>query len=327
MIAQGQDIAAPSCPITGDKMRFWLHVPCDWRRPTVAESYDLYWSDASQYGQLFPRPSKSEIAAYYDTEYYTHSDNSQAKARQHSGFFSRLREHLAWRFDFGTDLTAASLSKWLPAQGHGNVLEIGCGDGKLLSDLTALGWAGVGVEPDSIARTVAIQRGLEVHNGTAEDPPLSLPTGKFDLVVMQHVLEHCLDPLVALRTAASFAKPGGMVIVETPNNSAKGCRSDRAAWPWLDVPRHLNFFTPHSLSAMCSAADLDVISLEYTGYIRQFQKPWMEARRGIIKTFGDRNQNCSSMRSDWGLLCSTMLSGRESKYDSVRVVARRAKAQ
>ncbi|MCE9567910.1 MAG: class I SAM-dependent methyltransferase [Planctomycetes bacterium] len=291
----------------------------------------MYWSDAAHYGQLFPRPSRSEVASYYDIEYYTHADESQPRVPRKAGFFGRPREHLAWRRDVGTDLTAAALSKWLPVSGQGSVLEIGCGDGKLLSEMIASGWVGVGVEPDSQARKVAIARGLEIHNGTAEDPPPALTTGQFDSVVMQHVLEHCLDPLQAIRTAASFTKLNGIVIVETPNNTATSCRISGATWPWLDVPRHLNFFTPKSLSAMCQMADLEIISIEYTGYIRQFQTTWIEMQQSIIDAFSNRPELSASLwsyrhHSQWNLLIQTMFSRPELKYDSVRIVARRTTA-
>src|SRR6266850_3384010 len=115
---------------------------------------------------------------------------------------------------------------------------------------------GVGVEPDPTARRVAAERGLEVYAGTAEELPPEIRHRAFDIVVFSHVLEHCLEPIRALQIAASRLKPNGVTVVETPNNEAAGCREAGSAWPWLDVPRHLNFFTAQSLRLACQAVGL-----------------------------------------------------------------------
>ncbi len=326
MIADPPSQTAPICPLTGERMKFWQHVPCDWRRPNVGSEYNLFWSDKGRFGQLFPRPSPSEVASFYETEYYTHSDRSEESRPRHMGFFARLREHLAWRLDFGTDITPESLAKLVPGNAHPAVLEIGCGDGGLLAKLRTAGWNCTGIEPDPVARKVAAERGLEVYEGTAEDPPAAIRAGQFDLVVMQHVLEHCLDPLLALRIATSYLKPGGVMVIETPNNAAKGCYASGATWPWLDVPRHLNFFTAHSLDQMCQQTGTTRIATEYTGYIRQFQNPWIENEQYICKIFNERGKKQyypPSSLSHWNLLLTTGFARARFKYDSVRIISRR----
>jgi SAM-dependent methyltransferase len=314
----------PVCPLTGAPMRFWLRVPCDWRRPGFGAGYDLYWSAPGRFGQLHPRPTADEVAASYEVDYYTHGGAPVAPHRKR--VLERVREHLAWRADFGTDLTAGRLGDLVAGRGSPTAVEIGCGDGKLLADLRAAGWSVVGVEPDPAARRAAAARGLEVYDGTAEAPPDAVRDRTFDAVVMQHVLEHCLDPLAALRSAAALLKPGGVLVVETPNNEAAGCRAAGAAWPWLDVPRHLNFFTAHSLRLACAAAGLTVTATEYTGYTRQYQPPWVEMERRIRASFREAGAAVTTPdldRSAWGLLFRTALAAPRYKYDSVRVEVRR----
>jgi SAM-dependent methyltransferase len=305
-------------------MRFWLRVPCDWRRPELGTGYDLYWSAAGRFGQLHPRPTADEIAAFYEVDYYTHGEAPVPPRRKR--FLERAREHLAWRVDFGTDLTAARLGTLVPGHGSPTAVEIGCGDGKLLADLRAAGWAVVGVEPDPAARSVARARGLEVYDGTAETPPAAIRDRTFDAVVMQHVLEHCLDPLAALRSAASLLRPGGAFVVETPNNEAAGCRTAGPAWPWLDAPRHLNFFTAHSLRGACAAAGLTATATAYTGYTRQYQPAWLEMEEQIRASFRVAGATPDLGRIAWGQLLRTAFAAPRYKYDSVRVEARRPSA-
>jgi SAM-dependent methyltransferase len=324
MIATSSTPTLPICPITGANMDYWIYIPCDWRRPSVEQEYHLYWSNDSQYGELSPRPSRVEVASFYEVEYYTHTDGSNDSAVRHPSFFGRLQEHLAWRLDYGTDITAKSLSKLVPPQRHPSVLEIGCGDGKLLAALQANGWRGVGIEPDPVARRVASDRGVEVHEGTAEDPPGAIEGESFDLIVMQHVLEHCLDPLKALRFAASCLKPHAVIVIETPNNAAIGAHVAGAVWPWIDAPRHLNFFTERSLRKACDVAHLNAVGVEYTGYTRQFQLPWIRNEQLICRTFNKINDRykASTYLARWKLLLRAGLSQPCAKYDSVRIIAR-----
>jgi 2-polyprenyl-3-methyl-5-hydroxy-6-metoxy-1,4-benzoquinol methylase len=43
------------------------------------------------------------------------------------------------------------------------------------------------------------------------------PTERFDVVVMQHVLEHVEDPVGILRLAKAWLAPGGVIIAGVPN--------------------------------------------------------------------------------------------------------------
>ena len=315
---------APICPLTGTPMTSWLHVPCDWRRPDAGGAYHLFWSPRARFGQLYPRPSPAEVASFYDIDYYTHDGVHESEAEPPAYFLERLRVHLAWRADRGSDLGAARLRALLPGRSPA-VLDLGCGDGELLADLAKAGCETVGVEPDGAARRVAAGRWLEVYAGTAERLPSEVSERWFDMVVFNHVLEHCLEPFEALRSAAARLKPGGLLVAETPNNEAAGCRTAGAAWPWLDVPRHLNFFTTHSLRQACLVAGLTPTATEYCGYTRQFQGGWLEMERRIRDTFPrqDSGRPPNLSRRAWGLLIRTALGGARFKYDSVRVVARK----
>jgi SAM-dependent methyltransferase len=308
------------CPLTGDPMAPWFRVPRDWRRPASDLGYDLYWSHSAEFGQVRPRPTPAEIAEFYAVDYYTHGARAGAGRE---GLADRICRHLAWRVDAGIPMTAARF-RTLAAESVGpKALEIGCGDGGLLAALRADGWVVAGVEPDPAARAAAVGRGLEVYPGVAEELPIEVRGRRYDLVVLMHVLEHCLDPIRALRAAGALLKPGGAVVVEVPNNAAVGLQQAEAVWPWLDVPRHLNFFTPKSLSLACGAAGLTVGHPEFVGYSRQFSGEWRATEQAIRAAFGVALCQTHGLRS-WWLLLRTAFAASARKYDSVRVVARPA---
>ena len=163
-----------------------------------------------------------------------------------------------------------------------SVCDLGCGNGTFLAGMAALGFDAVGVEPDDAARGPARARGLDVRPGTAEHLPPDLH-GPFDAVVLTHVLEHCLDPLRALANARALLKPAGTLLCETPNNQALGLAWSGGAWRWLDVPRHLNFFTARSLRLACERVGLRFGQVRFSGYTRQFQSEWIAEEQAISR--------------------------------------------
>jgi SAM-dependent methyltransferase len=101
------------------------------------------------------------------------------------------------------------------------VLEIGSGVGALLSLIAEE----AGVEPHSgHAKFARESKGLDVRNGLLDDIAPNLEKGSFDLVVMNHVLEHTTSPTDTLLTIKSLLKSGGTFVVEVPNVEAPGSR-------------------------------------------------------------------------------------------------------
>jgi len=105
------------------------------------------------------------------------------------------------------------------AAGSGQrILDIGCAAGALGAFLKERGnWVG-GVELSEAAAAEARNRLDAVWSFDIEQPwPKRLSDEPFDIIIMGEVLEHVFDPVQVLRSARSVLKPGGAVIVTTPN--------------------------------------------------------------------------------------------------------------
>jgi SAM-dependent methyltransferase len=95
------------------------------------------------------------------------------------------------------------------------VLDVGCGDGALLSELYGRRFgsllAGVEIAPAPVA--IARQRpeidAVSLYDGRS----LPFAQGEFDLGILSHVLEHVSDPPGLLR---EVARAGGAVVLEVP---------------------------------------------------------------------------------------------------------------
>lgn len=319
----------PICPLSKSEMRPWMSVRSDWRRPEAAEQFALWWSDSVAFGALQPRPTEEEVAEFYDfPEYYTHSPNEETTHHGATNLALRLLMAIAYRLDRGHEPLLDWWKGVLPVTRR-HCLEIGCGAGGDMQLLSPYFETIVGIDPDRRACQVARDRGLTVYEGVAEKMPSAIRDHRYDLIVMLHVLEHCLDPLLALREARAVLSDEGSMVVEVPNNMALGRSLKKDTWHWLDVPRHLNFFTEDSLRLICEQAGLKVQRIEYRGYCRQFDERWIATEAMIESRHQGRNKSGAGDFArhallQTALLAMTAFASKARKYDSVRAICTRA---
>lgn len=301
--------------------RPWLELARDWRRPSAEGSYSLFWDRDKAYGQLLPRPEVEAIPSFYEMEdYYTHGPAGRGAAGR-ADFIDRLLGKVAYLAD---RRNVDPDSWWRKVLGEAplRILDIGAGSGGKIKRFRALGHECVGVEPDRAALRAAHDAGYPVYEGTAEQLPSELDGETFDAIVFAHVLEHCLDPELALRNALAMLKPGGLLMVDVPNNECLGVWYFGPSWHYLDVPRHLNFFGTKSLRDIVLQAGAIPESVEYRGYLRQFSTSWIETQRQISRALG--NQRALSRWQYLPYLLLTFAAPARRKYDSVRVLARKS---
>ena len=74
-----------------------------------------------------------------------------------------------------------------------------------------------------------------------------LPSGRFDLVVSLEVVEHLPSPAEHLRELARVTRPGGLLLLTTPNWRGLSRRWLGLRWRVVD-PEHLGYFTPAVLA-------------------------------------------------------------------------------
>ena len=134
------------------------------------------------------------------------------------------------------------------------LVDVGCGRGDFLVRMKALGWNVLGIEPDSIASGLARARGIAVFTGRLEEARLA--DGIVDQITLNHVLEHTDDPAGLLRECRRVLRPGGRLVIYTPNAESLGHQWFGKDWRGLEPPRHPFVFSPQSLRAMLHASRL-----------------------------------------------------------------------
>jgi SAM-dependent methyltransferase len=147
----------------------------------------------------------------------------------------------------------------LAAVPQGRLLDVGCGGGEWLLTMRERGWSVEGCDFDKHAVEVARQRGLKVKCGSLEEQ--NYPDNSFDAVTLSHVIEHVPDPVRVLGECARILKPGGKLVLFTPNQASLGHWVFGEAWRGLEPPRHLHLFSIKSLRRMLGLAGFQSISV------------------------------------------------------------------
>jgi ubiquinone/menaquinone biosynthesis C-methylase UbiE len=100
------------------------------------------------------------------------------------------------------------------------VLDLGCGDGWMTAELAAHGAVPTGIEIASAAIDRARRHHPELEFRLAEaNGELPLPDNGFDVVWASEVIEHVADTARWLSEARRVLRPGGRLLLTTPNHS------------------------------------------------------------------------------------------------------------
>jgi SAM-dependent methyltransferase len=106
-----------------------------------------------------------------------------------------------------------------PAQAPATIIDIGCGDGfatRVAADHNP-GHHFAGLDWSAGSLAAARQRGIAVLRAGLDGPSLPLAAGSVDVVVMSEVIEHLVDTDSAIEAAHRVLRPGGSLLLSTPN--------------------------------------------------------------------------------------------------------------
>jgi len=128
----------------------------------------------------------------------------------------------------------------------GRLLELGCACGFLLVAARERGFAVQGVEMSAWASAYARDTyGLDVKTGAIE--ALNLPAATYDVVVLADVIEHLIDPRDTVRHIHRLLRPGGRLLLLTPDVGSAVARVLRARW-WGLLDDHYFYFSRQTLA-------------------------------------------------------------------------------
>ncbi|MER2600871.1 MAG: class I SAM-dependent methyltransferase, partial [Candidatus Competibacter phosphatis] len=133
------------------------------------------------------------------------------------------------------------------------LLEIGVGSGAFLNAARSKGYDVLGCDLSiPICQQVSKIYGIPMH-----DASLASLAGenRFDVIVMNHVLEHVNQPVEFLQEVRRLLAPGGVTHIAVPNIACWEARL--AGWTSYE-PYHLVYFDPRVLERTISAGGLAI---------------------------------------------------------------------
>lgn len=155
----------------------------------------------------------------------------------------------------------------------GRLLEVGSGYGYFLEMAARVNWKCEGVEISPYCCQAARERGCRVHEGHIEDAALA--HGEYDVVALWDVIEHFTHPDEIIRLCQSLLRPGGALVMRTPDARALAAtlQPARAAYQHLVYPantaEHIFHFTPRDLAAVVTRSGFEANTVDC-------EQPWNE---------------------------------------------------
>jgi 2-polyprenyl-3-methyl-5-hydroxy-6-metoxy-1,4-benzoquinol methylase len=251
---------------------------------------DLVHLNELGYYEVTRKPTPEELRDYYAQRYYQENRSSYQPAyseaeREHIEGKLRLRHSVLAQLLNPADApaeaaaaaavagasvasteTAPAAQETSPATGTNGTpartfLDVGCGEGWALDYFQQQGWDVLGLDFSSFSLE-QFHPGLrgrlragDLYDGLHE---LIAEGRQFDVLWLDNVLEHVLDPAELLRRCRALTRPGGVLLVDVPNDFsplqmhllATG-HIDRPFW--VALPDHVSYFGAQGLRNLAAA--------------------------------------------------------------------------
>ena len=190
--------------------------------------------------ELASKPSAAELRKYYSEKYYQECCGAYQK-KYSPEELTYIRNKLEQK--------ALVLEPLLGTSGR-RFLDVGAGEGWGLSFFREKGWSCTGLDYSRF--------GCQAHNPACLDDlivgdiyeslsRLRREKRRFELILLDNVLEHVLDPLALLLDLRELTAPGGVLVIEVPNDCSPLqlhlLEKGEISRPfWVAVPDHISYF-------------------------------------------------------------------------------------
>lgn len=211
------------------------------------QPFDLFRCPTSGLVQTVPMPDMDELAdKEYIDSYSAYQDVNLRETQITSS--RRLRR----------------IEKYLLSNSTRRLLDVGCSTGWFLKTAKERGYEVAGVEMSSYATKKAnALLGGGVFIGKFED--CEFPKEYFDIVYSSAVIEHVPDPISFIEKQSDYLKKDGLLFINTPNIDSLAWRRLGGNWSMLQLPDHIVFFNPSSITYLLESLSFEVLIIYSAG--------------------------------------------------------------
>lgn len=206
--------------------------------------------------QIDPLPTPAELTEYYEKLYYQDSKSTTYQQSYSEEELQYINNKIAQK--------AEVLFKKIKSPG--SLLDVGCGEGFVLSYFLKLGWSVNGIDySDFGINSLNPQLSEFFEKGdvyTIIDRKIN-GGEKYEILWLGNVLEHVPDPIGLLVKLKKLLAEKGSLVITVPNDGSKyqdlllneGYVDKQ--W-WVAYPDHLSYFNNVSLRSVCEFANYKV---------------------------------------------------------------------
>jgi 2-polyprenyl-3-methyl-5-hydroxy-6-metoxy-1,4-benzoquinol methylase len=216
--------AGPACPLCGAACSL-AFATSDFNRRATERAFRYY--DCHRCGVIFLENAPSDLPRYYTSGYHHTPDAS--------------------RLDEASGPEAYKLDFVRPRVPSGSLVDIGPSYGAFPHVARRAGYDVTAIEMDAecctfIEQVIGVRT---MHSSEPQTALMSLP--QVDVITLWHSIEHLPEPWLTLQAAAARLRPGGLLVVSTPNPVGFQARLLKGRWVHVDAPRHLFLIPPTAL--------------------------------------------------------------------------------
>lgn len=275
----------PSCSIAGSRVLLADEAAYTRDGESRRLPYEFRLCERCRMGFVHPLPAEEVIACFYTGDYaYYQKAGEQPWAEAGSWKYRiarwRYRSLLAPGFPGRLSALGAALAEVLARKTvtftlgvplalppGARILDYGFGTGAWLLAMRLSGYTrllGWDIAANAGRRDDLAAHGIEVVPPDGLD---RLAAGSLDCARLEHVFEHLVDPLAALRSLHRLLKPGGLLVMTFPSIYPWLEVEDLASSPfrpYLQMPIHLRHHSLESSGKLLSAAGFETIASRIT---------------------------------------------------------------
>lgn len=257
----------------------------------VANQCQLDRCGRCDFVQVRQQPSEAELKQIYSASYFAHSKYRDEENQRRE---NRRRMNL---------IEQAGVAD------GARVLDAGCATGDFIEFVDGrFDMWGLDISPAAIelARQKNPNVAGQLHAGLLEQQ--SFEADFFDAVVLWDVIEHVWDPVATCQGLMRVLRPGGHLLLSTPDISAPIARVMKKRWAFMTPPEHLGFLGRNNMRQLLEGAlGGDSVAVERFGkwvnlgflfYKLRRVFPWIP--EGLVRAIGN------SAMSHWSLYIPTM---------------------
>jgi 2-polyprenyl-3-methyl-5-hydroxy-6-metoxy-1,4-benzoquinol methylase len=207
--------------------------------------------------ELAKKPTEKEVFEYYEKKYY----------QENLGIYNHTYSNSELKYIKNKIIQKENALSRFCSKKSGVLLDVGCGEGFSLAHYHQKGWQVTGID-FSIT-------GISTHNADMKEYFIQgnifeeldkLITKKFkaDVIWLDNVLEHAIEPLDLLEKCAKLANEETYLVVEVPNDFSiiqQALLEHKILQEpnWVFVPDHISYFNINGLNNLAVQANWEML--------------------------------------------------------------------